>query len=142
MTEAPYQRIASYAFITAENHVLLSLLNRGPNAGKWGLIGGKIEFGESPKEALIRELKEEAGIELDASIEPELFDVFSYRYDDQIHFIGIVHLISLPKMLECKKDGDGFSSDGTRWFALDRLNTEHANELNPSVTKILKKLYS
>ncbi len=133
MKSGQIQRIGSYAFITAEGHVLLSLLNRGPNRGKWTLIGGGIEFGETPKEALLREIKEEAGIEL--AVDPTLFDVFSHHYDDQLHFIGIIHRIELPQMLPCKADGDGSSSEGTRWFKLDQLNLE---ELNPSVLKMLK----
>ena len=137
------QRVGSYAFITAENHVLLSLLNRGPNRGKWTLVGGAIDFGESPNEALIREIREEAGIEID--VEPELLDVFSHQHaftlDDgsvkQMHFIGVIHTVKLSKMLVCKPDGDGLSSDGTKWFDLDQLNFA---QLNPSVIKVLDRL--
>lgn len=34
------------------------------NPNLWGFFGGKIEVGESPTEALIRELKEEIGLEV------------------------------------------------------------------------------
>ena len=147
MAESRIQRVASYAFITAEGHVLLSLLNRGPNRGKWTLIGGGIEFGETPKDALIREIEEEAGIRL--NVEPILWDVSSHSHSfteengevKNIHFIGIIHRVELPKMLVCKADGDGFSSDGTRWFKLDGLDV-HSKEfpIHPTVQRILKKL--
>lgn len=141
--EQRVQRIGSYAFITAEGHVLLSLLNRGPNRGKWTLVGGGVEFCESPKDALRREIEEEAGIVID--VEPELIDVFSHDYafdlpngsKKHMHFIGIIHRVELKKMLPSKSDGDGYSSDGTRWFDLSQLNLD---ELNPSVIKVLKKL--
>jgi 8-oxo-dGTP diphosphatase len=143
MPEIREQRVGSYAFITAEDHVLLSLLNRGPNRGKWTLVGGGIEFGESPKYALLREIEEEAGIRI--SEEPVLLDVFSHDYMltepngtvKHMHFIGVIHTLELPKMIPTKLDGDGFSSDGTRWFPLADLN--HV-ELNPSVIKVLKRL--
>lgn len=137
------QRIGSYAWITAEGHVLLSLLNRGPNRGKWTLVGGGVDFGESPKEAVIREIEEEAGIKIET--EPKLLDVFSHQHAfeqpngamKEMHFIGIIHTVELPTMLTCKADGDGLSSDGTRWFKLSELNPA---ELNPSVMKVLKRL--
>jgi 8-oxo-dGTP pyrophosphatase MutT (NUDIX family) len=53
-------------FIVINNKVLL--FKRSPeettNPGKYGMLGGHIEKGESPEEALRREIKEEAGVEL------------------------------------------------------------------------------
>jgi 8-oxo-dGTP pyrophosphatase MutT (NUDIX family) len=44
--------------------VLLVLKDRPPwQAGRLNLVGGKIEDGEHPREAALRELKEEAGID-------------------------------------------------------------------------------
>ena len=53
-------------FIVIDNKVLL--FKRSPeettNPGKYGMLGGHIEKGESPEEALRREVKEEAGVEV------------------------------------------------------------------------------
>ena len=53
-------------FIVIDNKVLL--FKRSPeettNPGKYGMLGGHIEKGESPEAALKREIKEEAGVEL------------------------------------------------------------------------------
>lgn len=51
--------------VLAQNKVLLVRRKRAPLAGLWSLPGGKIERGESPREAARRELLEETGMEAD-----------------------------------------------------------------------------
>jgi len=50
---------------TPYSRVLLGLKKRGFGAGKWNGFGGKIEIGETPRAAAIREMREEAGITLE-----------------------------------------------------------------------------
>ena len=33
--------------------------------GKWNLLGGKIELGETPEQAVVREIKEESGLDIE-----------------------------------------------------------------------------
>jgi len=51
--------------IRREGTVLLGQRPKGSLQGQWEFPGGKIEVGESPEEALKRELNEELGIEAD-----------------------------------------------------------------------------
>ncbi len=51
-------------FCRAGNHVLMLQRVKPPNAGKWNGPGGKIEPGETPAQAVRRELLEEAGLDL------------------------------------------------------------------------------
>ena len=60
--------VAAVALIDADGRVLIAERPEGRSmAGMWEFPGGKIEQGETPEAALIRELHEELGIETWAS---------------------------------------------------------------------------
>ncbi len=59
----PLVLVSACALVDADNRVLLAQRPEGKSmAGLWEFPGGKIETGETPEEALIRELQEELGI--------------------------------------------------------------------------------
>lgn len=59
---APYQRLAAYAVVLSERGVLLSRFAGSTNAeGQWGLVGGGVDPGELPEDAVHREVWEESG---------------------------------------------------------------------------------
>lgn len=49
--------------------------------GKWEFVGGKIEEGETPEMALVRECREEMDVEV---VVGELFDLVTYDYGDRL----------------------------------------------------------
>jgi len=51
------------AIIVREGKILLQLRNHRPFEGFWGFPGGHIEEGETAKEAVVREIKEETGLD-------------------------------------------------------------------------------
>lgn len=56
--------VSAVALIDRDGRVLLAQRPEGKSmAGLWEFPGGKVEHGETPEEALIRELHEELGIE-------------------------------------------------------------------------------
>lgn len=60
----PILLVAACALVDADNRVLLTQRPEGKAlAGLWEFPGGKVEPGETPEEALVRELREEIGVE-------------------------------------------------------------------------------
>jgi len=74
--------VSAVALIDADGRVLLAQRPEGKAlAGLWEFPGGKVEAGERPEEALIRELKEEVGIDTWSScLAPLTFA--SHAYED------------------------------------------------------------
>jgi len=67
-TGKPTLLVAAVALMDSENRVLLARRPEGkPLAGLWEFPGGKVAPGETPEEALIRELREELGIDVSAA---------------------------------------------------------------------------
>ena len=76
--------VSAVALIDRDGRVLLAQRPNGkPMAGLWEFPGGKIEPGETPETALIRELDEELGINTAAScLAPLSFASHSYAAGD------------------------------------------------------------
>lgn len=96
--------VSAVALIDVDGRVLLAQRPEGKSmAGLWEFPGGKVEPGETPEAALIRELQEELGIDTWAScLAPLTFA--SHRYDD-------FHL--LMPLFACRKwNGTPRSNEG------------------------------
>ena len=74
--------VSAVALIDRDGRVLLAQRPEGKSmAGLWEFPGGKVEKGESPEAALVRELDEELGIQTwDSCLAPLTFA--SHQYDD------------------------------------------------------------
>ncbi len=79
--DRPLVLVAAGVLIDRNARLLLTRRPAGkPMAGLWELPGGKIEPGETPEAALVRELDEELGLEaLPADLEPLTFASHSYE---------------------------------------------------------------
>ncbi len=67
------------AIIKTQNQIFATQRGYGPFKDGWEFPGGKIEEGETPEQALIREIKEELDTEIEIG---ELVDIVEYDYPD------------------------------------------------------------
>ena len=63
MTTGPV--VAVGAIVIDKGAILLVKRDREPARGQWSLPGGRVEIGETLREALIREVREETGVDVD-----------------------------------------------------------------------------
>ena len=78
----PIVLVAAVALVDADGRVLLARRPPGKAmAGLWEFPGGKLAAGETPEQALIRELREELGIDTEQSCLAPL-GFASHSYDD------------------------------------------------------------
>jgi 8-oxo-dGTP diphosphatase len=84
--------VAAAALVDSDGRVLIAQRPEGKQlAGLWEFPGGKVEPGETPETALIRELREELGIEVtQACLAPFVFA--SHTYED-FHLLMPLFLI-------------------------------------------------
>ncbi|NQW09083.1 MAG: (deoxy)nucleoside triphosphate pyrophosphohydrolase [Alphaproteobacteria bacterium] len=78
----PIVLVVAVALVDADGRVLIAQRPEGKSmAGLWEFPGGKVDPGETPEAALIRELKEELGVDTaESCLAPLTFA--SHRYDE------------------------------------------------------------
>ncbi len=111
----PIVLVSAVALVDIEDRVLIAKRPEGKSmAGLWEFPGGKVDAGETPEAALIRELHEELGIDtVESCLAPIGFA--SHGYDD-------FHLL-MPLFVCRKWQGDPEPREGQElaWVRPNRL---------------------
>ena len=129
-------RVGGGAAIVVDGRILLLRRLRPPEAGCWGLPGGKVDLFETVAGAVTREVREELGIGIDAR---DLLCVV-----DQIdraggeHWVAPVYLVrdfdGRPALQEPEKHS------GLDWFGLDDLPTPLTESTRQAVAALKARL--
>ena len=105
--------------LDSEGRILLQLRT---DDGTWGLPGGLLEIGEAPEQAVVRETREEMGLDIR---EVELFDVFGgsevyhdYPCQGRVYSVNVAY-IARGVTSEPRVDHDEVAE--ARFFAVDEL---------------------
>ena len=100
----PTTLVVAVALVDADGRVLLQRRPPGkPMAGLWEFPGGKVQDGELPESALIRELREELGVDTEEScLAP--FTFASHCYDD-FHLLMPLYVCRIWKGMATPREG-------------------------------------
>lgn len=107
------------AVILDGDKILLEKRKNDPSKGKWSVPGGLVELGESVEEAVVREVKEETGLEV---YEPRLVDVVNYVSLGEkgaviYHYVIVDYLVTV-KSGKAKAASD---ADALKWVPFNEV---------------------
>jgi len=126
--------IPAVCLVDTDGRVLLSQRPEGKvMAGKWEFPGGKIEVGETPEAALIRELGEELGIDTHSSCLAPLSFV-SHAYDDW-HMVLMLYVCRRWKGTPTPQEGNDVI-----WVRPQRLRDHDMPDANRELISAIQDL--
>lgn len=119
--------------------VLLVQRGREPSKGKWSLPGGALELGESLVEGIVREVKEETGLEVEALELIELVDRIVRQPAPEggrirYHYVIADYLCRVVGgELQAASD-----ADAVRWVERAEWNSHSALVLDPLTVRVIE----
>lgn len=117
MSGRPEVAVGGIAF-DDDGRVLLIRRGQEPALGRWTVPGGRVELGETLREACARELAEETGLEVAANAVVEVVErmVRDDRGDVTHHFVIIDYLVDIRG----GELGAHSDADDARFFTLEQ----------------------
>jgi 8-oxo-dGTP diphosphatase len=142
--EYPNQPIVGVGVVVIDSGKLV-LVRRGvePALGKWSFPGGGVELGESVRDAVIRETKEEIGLDVYITKDTPIdaYDIITFDKEGllQFHFV-LLHFLARPKNGVLKPSSDVTDA---KWVPLGEVeNYDLATSVRSFFVKHRKELES
>ncbi len=131
-------RGSATAVIIKDGKLLLLKRNEEPFKGMWDLPGGYMNQGESPEQALRRELKEELGVEkCDLTRIGEFPGTASWK-DNKFAVISFAYLVNSQEDINLNDENSDFM-----WKKIDEIDPNSiAFDSNVEITKKIKKFFN
>ena len=135
MTESrkplPHKHIGVAAITDSHGKILIDRRKQeGLLGGLWEFPGGKIEPGESEKDCVKREIKEELDIEIEVGTKLVTIEHAYSHFKVTLNVFNCTHLSGEPKLLEC---------DEIRWVTLDEIEEYPFPKANSQIIEALRE---
>lgn len=111
------------------------LITRRPlhaaHGGMWEFPGGKLEANEQPAQALIREIREEVGIDV---LEHRFLGEITHSYGTKVVSLLVFTIVSYEGKPSCRE-----SQLALQWVNIDELDDYQFPEANIRIIELIKK---
>jgi 8-oxo-dGTP pyrophosphatase MutT (NUDIX family) len=122
--------VAAFIVDERERLLLLSCPDKRGAPGKWEVVNGALEAGETLLQGVLREVREEAGPQI--RVRPlGVIHAYTFRYDESIQHMNAVCFLLAYEGGEVVP-GDDMAGSEVRWTSLDELESGVVEILIPS----------